>query len=31
MPQQALYKDGIHPNRMGQVVMWSALQQLLGL
>lgn len=31
MPQQALYKDGIHPNRMGQVVMWRALQQLLGL
>ena len=24
-------KDGIHPNRMGQVVMWRALQQLLGL
>jgi len=31
IPQQALYKDGIHPNRMGQVVMWRALQQLLGL
>ena len=31
IPQQALYKDGIHPNRMGQVAVWRALQQLLGL
>ena len=31
MPQQALYTDGIHPNRMGQEVMWRAMRQLLGL
>ena len=31
MPQQALYADGIHPNRLGQIAMWRALQQLLGL
>ena len=31
MPQQALYTDGIHPNRMGQEVMWWAMRQLLGL
>lgn len=31
MLQQALYTDGIHPNRMGQEVMWRAMRQLLGL
>ena len=31
MPQQALYTDGIHPNRMGQAVMWRAMRQLPGL
>lgn len=31
MPQQALYTDGIHPNRQGQDVMWRSISQLLGL
>lgn len=31
MPQHALYTDGIHPNRIGQVVLRRSLEQLLGL
>lgn len=31
LPQQALYTDGIHPNRQGQNVMWRSISQLLGL
>lgn len=31
LPQQALYTDGIHPNRQGQDVMWRSISQLLGL
>lgn len=31
VPLQALLKDGLHPNRMGQDVMWEALRQMLNL
>ena len=31
IPQQGLYVDGIHPNNKGQVLLWNALSQLLGL